>query len=487
MNDHPNPADESSQRPLTVVPVCSSASGEDVVMAELDEPSLDETSTVHPTAPVDVLRSTESSGGSTIARPTPSGQSWPFRLGKSFTNFLSNSFGIASLVFLLAVLANIPILQFLSFGYLLEVTGRIARGGKFRESLIGLKKASHIGGILLGTWLLIMPIRLLSFFWLEAWLIDPDSMQTFGLRVGQWVLITLTVAHIVGAWLCGGKLRYFFWPAVAPVSIGLWLVRRSSITQKLLSLFVGWASPKLVFDICNTPPITDWFLPVILWKRVTAKNLYARCRDGVWNFLSGLNLPYYLALGFKGFVGTFLWLILPTLLLMGGTILEGPPAVISGLLGVLLAIPVFALLPYLQAHFSVDGRLKRFLQPWQVFKNFSRAPLAHVTALFTTLLFAIPLFLLKIEEIPHELLWTLSLVFVMFTWPARMLTGWAYRRGAQKEVPGRWWIRYPILLVAAPISFSFILIFFVTRYISWNGAVSLLENHVFLLPAPFWI
>ena len=459
----------SSESQVVAIESIGDANGEQIVIAEIDDDATEITA-------VDENQSAKSS-------------SWVFRSGKWATKTSSNVFGVLSLVFLLAVLANIPLLQFLSFGYLLEVTGRIARGGKFRDSFIGIRKASHIGGLLLGTWLLIMPIRLLSAFWLEAYIIDPESMQTFGLRIAQWVLIGLTVAHIVAAWLCGGKIRYFFWPIIAPVSIMLWLVRRSKITRKLLAITVGWVSPKLVADICNAPPINDWFLPAILWRKITEKNLYARCRDGVWNFLTGLNLPKFFWLGLKGFVGTFLWLLFPTLLLIGGTILEGGAAVLSGLLGVLIAIPVFALLPYLQSHFSIDGRMKSFLEPRKVFKNFASSPVPHTVALFMTLLFAIPLFVLKIEEIPAELFWTLSLVFIVFTWPARMLTGWAYRRGTQKEpeTVGRWWVRYPILLLAIPISLSFVMILFGSRYISWNGALSLLENHVFLLPAPFWL
>lgn len=414
-------------------------------------------------------------------------KSWLFRAARFCSKILYNLFGIASLVFLLAVLANIPLLQFLCFGYLLEVTGRVARGSKVRESFIGIRKASHIGGILLGTWLLIFPIRLLSMFWLDAYLIDPDSFQTAALRMSQWILIGLTVAHIVAAWLCGGKLRYFFWPVVAPFSIGVWLIRRSRITRKLLAITLGWISPNLVADICAARPVTDWFLPAILWRKITAGNLYSRCRDGVWDFFTDLKLPFYFWLGLKGFAGTFLWLVIPTLFLMGASILEGGTAVVSGLFGVGMAIPVFALLPYLQAHFSTDGKMRRFFEIRKVFQNFGRAPVAHVVALLMTLLFAIPLFLLKIEEIPAELLWTLSLVFILFTWPARIIAGWAYQRGAKRETAGRWWVRYPIIALAIPISFSFVIIFFGTRYISWNGALSLLENHVFLLPAPFWL
>jgi hypothetical protein len=97
------------------------------------------------------------------------------------------------------------------------------------------------------------------------------------------------------------------------------------------------------------------------------------------------------------------------------------------------------------------------------------------------------LFLLKIEEVPSEFLWSLSLLFIAFGWPSRIIAGWAVGRAAKKEKPVRWWLRYPIQFFAAPIAFAFAVIFYLTRYVSWNGTLSLLENHVFLLPAPFWL
>jgi len=47
-----------------------------------------------------------------------------------FGSFCEWIFGACVLMFLLVFLAVIPILQFLSLGYLLEVTGRLARTGK---------------------------------------------------------------------------------------------------------------------------------------------------------------------------------------------------------------------------------------------------------------------------------------------------------------------------------------------------------------------
>lgn len=417
-------------------------------------------------------------------------RSWPFRLSDAISRCTSILFGVVSLIFLLAVVANIPILQVLSFGYLLEVTGRLARRQPLRDSFVGLSKAARIGAILLGSWLLLLPIRMLSTIWLDAYLIDPTSPQQSFLRAVEFVLILLVVAHIFCAVLCGGKLRYFFWPVVAPLSFLLWLVRRLArrpFCRHLLDLTVGRVSPRLVNDICRAQPVRDWFLPAIVWSRVRSGGWFAEARDRLWCFVVGLRVQHYAVLGAKGFLGTALWLLVPTWLLISATAGDGPLAALAGVCGSLVAVPVFSLLPFMQAHFAVDGKLGRFLECRAVLKNMGRAPLMHWFALLLTLLLALPLFLLKVERIPDDLMWSLSVFFVVFIWPAKWLTGWAYRRGAMGSQPRRWWIRYPIWGLLLATSFLFVLLMFFTRYITWNGAASLLENHVFLLPAPFWL
>ena len=310
------------------------------------------------------------------------------------------------------------------------------------------------------------------------------------MRIAQIALIGLALLHVATAWSCGGKLRYFFWPVIAPFSFGIWLIRKvagTSVFRAVLNGLVGWMSPHLVDDICKAKPIADWFVPAILLKQIMAGGSYVRMRDAVWDFTMSLNLPYYFMLGLKGFIGTFAWLFIPTLLLVTASYTEGAASVLSGVFGAIFAIPIFMMLLFIQTHFAKSGRLKSFLEIRAVFKNFGRAPLAHITALLLSLILALPLFFLKIEQIPSELLWTLSVVFIMFSWPARLCVGWAYRRGARRENSTRWWLRYPLFFLAAPIALSFVLVLTLTRYVSWNGALSLYENHVFLLPAPFWM
>lgn len=421
---------------------------------------------------------------------TPVTKSWPFRLLNALQTFAFRIFGIVSIIILLAVTASVPILQFISFGYLLEVSGRLARQRTFRDSMIGLSKASKLGGVIVGCWLTFLPARFLSGIWEEAYLIAPNSSTTLIAKTCLILLIVLSVFHTFTALICGARLRYFFWPLIAPVSLSIWLAQRLTgfkAFQFCIKYTLGFLAPNIEKDISDAKPIRDWFPPIIFFSRVRTENIYTTARDDAWCFLASLNLSYYMLLGLKCFIGSFAWLLIPTLLLVSASYEENGLSILFGILGVLFAIPIFGTLLFLQTHFAVDGKLIRFIEVGQVWRNFGRAPIAHLFALTISLLLALPLFLLKIEAIPNELLWTLSLVFIIFSWPARLALGWAYRRGKFSPNSCRWWLRYPMLLASIPVAFAFAIILTLTRYVSWNGALSLFENHVFLLPAPFWL
>ena len=60
---------------------------------------------------------------------------------------------------MLAVLAAIPLINFLALGYLLEAEGRVARTGKLRYALPLLPLAPRLGSIALGIWLWLWPVR----------------------------------------------------------------------------------------------------------------------------------------------------------------------------------------------------------------------------------------------------------------------------------------------------------------------------------------
>jgi hypothetical protein len=118
--------------------------------------------------------------------------------------------------------------------------------------------------------------------------------------------------------------------------------------------------------------------------------------------------------------------------------------------------------------------------------DFRRAPWAFAFAFVVTLLFALPLYLLKIEIVPREAAWLPSLVFIAFIFPARLLTGWALARAVRRPTPRHWFFRWTGRLPFLPAAAFYVLIVFFTQYTSWNGVWSLYEQHAFLVPVPFF-
>ena len=346
-------------------------------------------------------------------------------------------FGAVALVGGLAVLSAVPVLQLLSFGYLLESGGRVARTGRLRDGFVGVRKAARVGSAAIGTWLVILPVRFVSMLAVSAQLVDPGGPIARRWRVGLLVLTILTALHIVAACARGGKLRYFLWPLGNP----FWLGRR------------------LLRD---------------------AGGFYAASRDAVWSFVASLRLPYYFRLGFLGFIGTLAWIILPVSLIAVGR--KAPPA---GLLGALLMGIVALALPFLQARFGAEGRFRAIFEYRGVRERFRHAPWAFAVALLMTLVFAVPLYLLKIQMIPRETVWVPSLVFLGFIFPARLITGWAYARSCRRERPRHWFFRVTTRLGLVPVAAFYVLIVYFSQFLAWNGIASLYEQHAFLLPVPF--
>src|SRR5262249_33609915 len=122
------------------------------------------------------------------------------------------SFGVVVLMVGLAALAALPILQFLSLGYLLEAGARIARSGRIRDGIIGVRLAARLGGVMAGAWLLLLPVRFVSSMARAASIIDPGSTTAGRWRTGLFILICLVAVHIGLVCARGGRVRYFFWP-----------------------------------------------------------------------------------------------------------------------------------------------------------------------------------------------------------------------------------------------------------------------------------
>jgi hypothetical protein len=92
--------------------------------------------------------------------------------------------------------------------------------------------------------------------------------------------------------------------------------------------------------------------------------------------------------------------------------------------------------------------------------------------------------LLKIELPPREIAWLPSLLFVVFIFPARLLTGWALHRASQRPSRSHWLFRWSGRLALVPVALVYVLAVYLTQYLSWHGSLGLLEQHAFLVPAP---
>jgi hypothetical protein len=347
-------------------------------------------------------------------------------------------FGSLTLIVGLSVLATIPVVQMLSLGYLLEVSGRIARSGRLRAGFVGTRKAARLGRIAVGVFLLMIPLWIASSMRFSARLIDPTSRASRGWDAALMVLSVLVLLQIVGACLRGARIRHFLWPR-----------------------------------------------PILSAQLALSQGAYARARDSVWDFFIELRLPYYFWLGLRGFLGASLWLVLPISLLAVASRLRPGPGTLVGLLGGALLALVLLHLPFLQARFAQKNRLVAMFELGQLRRRFARAPLAFFFALLCTLALALPLYLLKIEIVPREAAWLPSLLFVVSIFPARVLSGWALARSERREAPRHWFWRWTSRLAMFGVALMYVLLVYFTQYLSWYGVWSLFEQHAFLVPAPF--
>ena len=422
-------------------------------------------------------------------------RSVPVKIWYWFCSSVEWLFGLASVIAGLAVLASIPIAQLLSLGYLLEVSGRITRTGKLREGFIGVRPAARLGSIVVGTWLMLWPIRFVSSMWRSAYLIDPSSSLTTAWRVGLFILTAVMIGHILLAWSCGGKIRYFLWPLLAPFFFAMWLLRRvvsSDRLQPIVKPLIGTFSKRLLRDLTTVPPLTSWFPPATFWSILRRGGLYAKARDAVWEFAVKLRLHYFFWLGLRGFAGAITWLFVPIMMIMSMTNLQlenqqaaqGVGGVAAFLGSALLALVVLYL-PFLQAHFAAENRFTAMFEIGEVRRKFKRAPIAFWFSLLITLGFSLPLYLLKIETIPRETVWLPSIVFVVFILPARMIAGWALARSAKRQEPRFFLFRWGARLGTLPLVAIYAFIAFFTQFLTWNGSYSLFEQHAFLTPVPF--
>ena len=355
---------------------------------------------------------------------------------------IQGSFCLASLIVLLAVFTAIPIVQLIVLGYLMQVAGNLAAGEKLKNALPALHQAGQIG--LAGVFLFFagMPTQLLAHQESVATIINPGSPQATILRVLAIGASLFALSYLLWAWVRGGRLVHYLWP-----------------------------QPK------------RFFREGFHWKT------WADVPDRLWEFTASLELPKLFWLGVRGAVGTLIWLIPAVILIIAYRTGETGLAGAVGFLSVVGLGIVLMYMPMLQAHFAAENRFRAIFEVRKIRRDFRRAPWAWTAAMIVSMvILPIPLYLLKIEATPREVMWLPCLVFVAFILPARIATGLALRRARRRPEPtgrwsffSRWFARLTILAVIA-IYLGFLQI---SQYTSWDGYLTWIQQHAILIPVPF--
>jgi hypothetical protein len=368
------------------------------------------------------------------------------RIIQGFCIFLSRCWNGLSLLIVLAVAATIPILQFASLGYMLESSGRIARGMPASRCFPGAAIAGKIvsSAIWIGlTWL---PVWLVTDFAYSAELIEPGSGRAQGIRISAQVLAVLWVIWSAWAIFRGGRWWHFLWPA-----------------------------------------------PIRFAKTIFRLQTWREAEDRLWNWIASLHLFRLMQLGFFGTLAAVAWLAVPALLMIisltspNNQAPDNGPLGLIGLIGALGMLWVLMYLPFLPIHMASEGRLLAAFDRKSIRNAFRRAPFAFLIAVVALVVLSIPLYPLRIEVIPPELWWILSLFFVTLIFPAKLLAGWALRRSRLRPKNCHWslrWIAWIPLVVALSFYIGFL---YLAKFAVWEGTASILLQHAFLPPVPFYV
>ncbi len=347
-----------------------------------------------------------------------------------------------SLILLLSVTATIPILQFASFGYMLECASRIARGRPLGECFPGTQTAGRLLIVFICVSLSWLPVWLIAHNAYNAELIEPGSLGASRMRVFARVISVAWVGWVVWSLFRGGKLRHFLWPA-----------------------------------------------PVLAFRTLGSARGWREAEDRLWDFVVSLKLPRLLWLGAAASLGALTWLVVPASMIaiaLKGDGTDGGRALV-GLIGAIGMWWVLLHLPFMQIHMAREGRFMAMYELRSARRAFRKAPFAFCAATWATVGLAIPLYLFRIESIPSQLWWILSLFFVMFMFTAKLCTGWALRRSHYREHEVWWLWRYVAWGPQVAVVTLYLGSLYIAKFALWEGAASIYLQHAFLPPVPFFI
>lgn len=350
--------------------------------------------------------------------------------------------GTITLLALLTIAAAVPVLNFVAFGYLLEVEGHVARSGKLRHALPLLPAAMRIGSIVIGILVSLVPVKLLADVAMDARLIAPSGTATWLLIAVLLVVSIFSGTHVLLALSRGGSLGCF----VRPTKNVRWL--------------------------------RGQFRSGDYWSR-------ADCvlRD----FLAALRPRHHFWLGVRGFFGTWIWLALPTALFGAGWYSGSTWIRMLTLVTGACFVPVLAWVPFLQVRLAAENRCSAIFDVRCIRELFRHAPLAWLFATVAIYALSIPLFFYSLQLRMHVPLrlgiwWDLTCVSIVCTFPARVALGWAYHRATARGPARIGWIWLSRLLLAGSLGLYVWLLFHTPithEFRPWQ-----LEHHGLVLPIP---
>ncbi len=365
-------------------------------------------------------------------------------------NAFARLWDTASLLVLLSIVATIPILQFASFGYMLESATRVSRGVPLRRCFPGADVAGKLAVILGCVFLSWLPVWFVADMAYSAELIEQGGQIARQWRIAARIISVIWILWVLWAVFRGGKLRHFLWPA-----------------------------------------------PILAIKSLFQAKVWREAEDKLWDFVVSLKLPRLLWLGFMASIGALLWLLIPGTLILIGLSAEGQAGLgVIGLIGAALMWWVLLNLPFLQIHMANQARFLSVFDLQSVRRSFRQAPWAFCFATWTTFLFAVPLYLFRIERVPSQLWWLMSLFFIVSMFPAKLFTGWALFRSAQRSerhiahpeirAEVRWYWRYVAWVPQLAVVLVYLGVLYLAKFVVWEGGASFYLQHAFLPPVPFF-
>lgn len=415
-----------------------------------------------------------------------------FRLGRwivAATRWLGGVLGIG---FILAWLATVPIIQFVTLGFFVEVAARIIRTGKLRHGFVGVSQGWSLFKVMLGVGITWLPLLAVSRMRYDAWLIDPAGAAANGWRTAEYIVLGLTILHWIGVGLTGGRLRHFIWPLLVPWYLATGLLKRVlrwSWCRWALERTVGSWFPRTLAAYYQSRRWSDWFVPAVLWRHVKQGTLLTAASDRFWTWVGSVRPWYYGGRGIAAFGGLFIWFVGPTLWLLIATRSANTAGeVIFFLLGLLHLFLSLQYFPLVHCLYCETGRWRSYWQ-WRVAaRRFGCSPFRFCLAATLTAILTFPLWLTRIAMIPYDLWWLLALIYVLLLWPTWMVWGWAWHQAAKRAAQDRktsWFWRWSW----TPVFWALIIVqLFVTTlsiYTSWDGVFNILLHPTFNLPTPF--